>query len=415
MNAIEQLAAVTSVAWACQACAVPHASYYRWWKPDRGEAPPPRARPVRHLSGEECAQVLDVLHAPRFVDKAPAEVYATLLDEGTYLCSVRTMYRVLDGHQELRERRDQLRHTAYRKPELLARGPNQVWSWDITKLLGPAKWTYFYLYVILDIFSRYVVGWLLAHQESAALAQRLIRETLEKETVDPKSLTIHSDRGPAMKSQTVAQLLATLGITKSHSRPYCSNDNPFSESQFKTLKYQPQFPHRFDSYDHSLAFCRQFFPWYNHQHYHWGLGLLTPATVHYGQAEAVREQRQQVLDAAHAAHPERFPKGRPSPLPAPQEVCINPPHASTQPGRASADLPAALIATKPPAAYLGPETDLLGSRITHDLKPPRLLTPPDFAACLGNGPDPEQATEERNPYSLTSPMPNDTLSATLNS
>ena len=292
MNAVEQLAAGVGLVQACQACDVPRASYYRWHKPGRSNAPPTRARPARSLSTKECSQVLNVLHEPRFMDKAPAQVYATLLDEGTYLCSVRTVYRLLDRNQELRERRDQLRHPAYSKPELLARAPNQVWSWDITKLLGPAKWTYFYLYVILDIFSRYVVGWVLAHQESATLAERLIRETLDKDTVDPKWLTIHSDRGPAMKSQTVAQLLATLGITKSHSRPHCSNDNPFSESQFKTLKYQPNFPNRFASYDHALAFCRRFFPWYNHQHYHWGLGLLTPATVHYGQAEAVQQRRQ---------------------------------------------------------------------------------------------------------------------------
>jgi putative transposase len=344
------------------------------------------------------------LHAAQFVDKAPAEVYATLLDEGTYLCSVRTMYRLLDGHQALRERRDQLRHPAYHKPELLARGPNQVWSWDITKLLGPAKWTYFYLYVILDIFSRYVVGWLLAHHENAGLAQRLIRETLDKEPVDPKSLTIHSDRGSPMKSYTVAQLLATLGVTKSHSRPHCSNDNPFSESQFKTLKYQPQFPDRFDSYEHALAFCRRFFPWYNHQHYHSGLGLLTPATVHYGQAEAVHAWRQRILDAAYATHPERFPKGRPAPLPTPKEVWINPPHGTAQPTQDSAAVPSTLVETKPFSAYPNPETDLLGSSITHDLEPPRLLTPPDFAARLNNGPDPSTATEERNPYLSTSPQ-----------
>lgn len=393
MNAVEELAPLAGVARACQACAVPRASFYRWRNRRCGEARPPRPRPGRGLSEEECSQMLKVLHAPRFVDKAPAEVYATLLDEGTYLCSVRTMYRLLDGHQELRERRDQLRHPAYHKPELLARGPNQVWSWDITKLLGPAKWTYFYLYVILDIFSRYVVGWLLAHHENAGLAQRLIRETLDTEAVDPKSLTIHSDRGPPMKSHTVAQLLATLGVTKSHSRPHCSNDNPFSESQFKTLKYQPQFPDRFDSYEHALAFCRRFFPWYNHEHYHWGLGLLTPATVHYGQAEAARTRRQRVLDAAYAAHPERFAKGRPSPLPAPHEVWINPPQA----GQASAELPPALIETKGPSGPPDQKFNLLGSHLTHALEPTRLLTPADFSPSLNNGPTSTTPNREEEP------------------
>jgi putative transposase len=385
MNAVQELASITGVARACQALAVPRAAFYRW----RNSSPPAprgsRRQPVRALSEDERDGVLEVLHAPRFVDKAPAEVYARLLDEGTYLCSVRTMYRLLDEHQEVRERRDQLRHPAYHKPELLACGPNQVWSWDITKLLGPAKWTYFYLYVILDIFSRFVVGWLLAHRESAGLAGRLIQETLVHEGVDAYALTIHSDRGPAMKSQTVAQLLATLGITKSHSRPHCSNDNPFSESQFKTLKYQPQFPDRFDSYEEALAFCRRFFPWYNHEHYHWGLGLLTPATVHYGQAETVRAQRQRILDAAHASHPERFPKGRPSPLPVPKEVWINPPQTDTDRLLPGADRVGALIETNPAFGSTELKSDLLGSRITHDLEPARLLTPPNFAAALANG------------------------------
>jgi putative transposase len=188
---------------------------------------------------------LDTLHEARFVDRAPAEVYATLLDENRYLCSIRTMYRLLDSHDEVRERRDQLRHPRYQKPELLATAPNQVWSWDITRLLGPAKWNYFYLYVILDVFSRYVVGWLLAHCESADLASRLIRESCEKQRIVPDRLTIHADRGPSMRSQSVAQLLASLGVVKSHSRPHVSNDNPFSESQFKTLKYRPDFPERF--------------------------------------------------------------------------------------------------------------------------------------------------------------------------
>jgi putative transposase len=275
--------------------------------------------------------VLDVLHAERFVDKAPAEVYAALLDEGRYLCSIRTMYRILHDAQEVRERRNQLRHPAYVKPQLVATGPNQVWSWDITKLLGPAKWTYYYLYVILDIFSRFAVGWMLAHRENAGLAQRLIRETLLKWNVPRDQLVVHSDRGPSMRSQTVAQLLATLGITKSHSRPRVSNDNPFSESQFKTLKYRPEFPKRFASFQHALSFCRQFFPWYNQQHYHWGLGLLTPATVHFGLADSVLAARQRVLEAAHVAHPERFVRQPPKPLPLPKAVWINPPVNTLEP------------------------------------------------------------------------------------
>jgi len=265
------------------------------------------------------------LHADRFVDKAPATVYATLLDEGTYHCLIRTMYRILHDNNEVRERRNQLRRPHYTKPELLATAANQVWSWDITKFLGPEKWTYFHLYVILDIYSRYAVGWMLAHRESADLAQRLIRETIEKQDVNADQLTIHSDRGPSMKSHGVAQLLASLGVTKSHSRPHVSNDNPFSESQFKTMNYRPEFPNRFGGYDDAMAFCRPFFTWYNDEHYHSGIGLLTPAMLHYGQAIKVIEQRQQVLASAYTVHPERFVQGRPTPPRQPEAVWINPP------------------------------------------------------------------------------------------
>jgi len=239
------------------------------------------------------------------------------------------MYRLLGDSQEVRERRDQLRHPQYHKPELLATGPNQVWSWDITKLLGPAKWSYFYLYVIMDIFSRYVVGWTLAGRESGQLAQRLIRETCAKENIEEGQLTIHADRGTLMTSQTVAQLLATLGVVKSHSRPQVSNDNPFSESQFKTLKYQPEFPQRFASHEHGLMFCREFFPWYNDEHHHWGLGLMTPATVHTGRAIEVLTARQVTLSAAYLAHPQRFVRREPRPQQPPPAVWINPP-ATTQ-------------------------------------------------------------------------------------
>jgi putative transposase len=266
-----------------------------------------------------------VLHEPRFVDLAPAEVYATLLDEGRYLCSERTFYRILATNAEVRERRDQLRHPHYAAPELLATRPNELWSWDITKLLGPTKWTYFYLYVLLDVFSRYVVGWLLAQRESARLAEKLIGESCERQEIVPGQLTVHADRGAAMTSKPVALLLADLGVTKSHSRPHVSNDNPYSESQFKTLKYRPEFPDRFGSLEHGRSFCGDFFPWYNTEHHHVGLGLFTPHDVHYGLAEAKREQRAHVLAAAFAKYPERFPGGLPRPKAVPTAVWINPP------------------------------------------------------------------------------------------
>jgi putative transposase len=266
-----------------------------------------------------------VLHAPRFVDLAPAEVYATLLDAGQYLCSERTMYRVLAAAHEGRERRNQLRHPSYAAPELLAGRPNELWSWDITKLLGPAKWTYFYLYVMLDVFSRYVVGWMVAHRESATLAERFIHETCARQGIGRDELTIHADRGAAMTSKPVAFLLADLGITKTHSRPHVSNDNPFSEAQFKTFKYQPAFPERFGAIQDVRAHCHVFFPWYNTEHHHTGLGLLTPYDVHYGLAEQRLTARAAVLAAAYAGHPERFPSGCPQPPALPTAVWINPP------------------------------------------------------------------------------------------
>ncbi len=332
MKAIEGLSGQVGTAAACRSLGVPRATLYRQRQPrPQTTVATPRPQPPRALSAQERQQVRDVLHSEPFADKAPAEVYATLLDQGQYLCSIRTMYRILDEQQEVRERRNQLQHPTYHKPQLRATAPNQVWSWDITKLLGPAKWKYFHLYVILDIFSRYVVGWMLAQRESDDLAERLIRETVVKERVVRDQLTIHSDRGPAMRSQTVAQLLATLGITKSHSRPHVSNDNPFSESQFKTLKYRPEFPERFVSYEHALKFCGKFFHWQNHEHHHWGLGLLTPAMVHHGRAPTVLAARQAVLTAAHAAHPERFVRQPPRPLALPSEVCINPPGDAPNP------------------------------------------------------------------------------------
>ncbi len=315
---------------ACRSLNITRPTFYRRLTRDSGKKPATRSKPPRALSKSERQKVLDILHTERFVDKAPTEVYATLLDEGTYHCSVRTMYRVLAEAGEVQERRNQARHPKYQAPELLATAPNQVWSWDITKLRGPVKWAYYYLYVILDIFSRYVVGWMIAHRESAALAKRLIAETCEKENVQPGQLTIHADRGPSMKSKTVAFLLADLGVTKSHSRPYVSDDNPYSESQFKTLKYRPDFPARFGSIQDARSFCRGFFPWYNQEHRHSGIGLMTPAMVHYGKAEQVNNQRQVVLASAFDTHPERFVRGMPIPPSLPQAAWINKPKVESK-------------------------------------------------------------------------------------
>ena len=323
MIAIAEVAPEVGVRAACGALDVARASFYRAHQPP-GD-PAQRKAPPRALSSEERGEVLDVLHSERFVDKSPVEAWATLLDEGTFLCSVRTMYRILEAHQEVRERRNQLRHPSYNKPELLATAPNQVWSWDITKLLGPAKWTYFYLYVIMDIFSRYTVGWMVAHRESAVLAQRLIDATCEKEAIEPGQLLIHADRGPSMTSKTLALLMADLGITKSHSRPYTSTDNPFSESQFRTMKYRPEFPDRFGCIQDVRAFGQTFFHWYNFDHRHSGIGYLTPAALHHGLAETITTTRIATLEQAYAATPERFVKGKPRPPAVPSAVWINPP------------------------------------------------------------------------------------------
>jgi len=323
MTAVEEASAMVGTASACDALGVARASVYRRRHPARPVSP--RPTPPRALDPVERHVVLETLNSERFLDRAPAQVHATLLDEGRYLCSPRTMYRVLEAAGEIKERRDQIRRPHYAAPELLATRPNEVWSWDITKLLGPVKWTYFYLYVILDIFSRYVVGWMIAPHESAALAERLIAETCAKQGITPGQLTLHADRGGAMRSKPVALLLADLGVVKTHSRPYVSNDNPFSEAQFRTLKYCPQFPDRFGSIEDGRAFGQEFFRWYNHEHRHSGLGFLTPAVVHFGQATAVRAQRDRVLAAAYAAHPERFVKGRPRLADLPTAVWINPP------------------------------------------------------------------------------------------
>jgi putative transposase len=330
-QAVMELAPQLGVRAACKAVGAAQAGYYRR---HRQSPAPARPEPIGHrhrrqpraLSAAEQQAILDALHSNRFVDMSPAQVWATLLDEGVYLGSESTFYRLLRQAGEVRERRRQATHPAKVKPELVANTPNAVWSWDITKLRGPAKWTYYYLYVILDIFSRFVVGWMVASRESAALAEVLIRQTCAKQGIDRDQLTIHADRGSSMTSKPVAFLLADLGVTQSHSRPHVSNDNPFSEAQFKTLKYRPDFPGRFGSIEAARAHCQDFFGWYNDEHRHTGLGLHTPADVHYGLAEAIRDKRAGVLDAAYTAHPERFVRKPPEPPKIPQISWINQPN-----------------------------------------------------------------------------------------
>jgi putative transposase len=326
-QAIVKLAPLVGVRDACAAVGEAQA---RWYRRHRQSAPPPKPERVptpqpRALSEVERQQLRRVLNSDEHVDEAPATVYAKLLDEGIYLASVPTMYRVLREHDEVRERRRQATHPAAKKPELLATQPNEIYSWDITKLLGPAKWTYYYLYVILDIYSRYVPGWMLAHAENARLAEALLADTVTKQHIGHGQLTIHADRGSPMVAKPVAFLLADLGVTKSHSRPHCSNDNPFSESQFRTMKYRPEFPDRFGCYHDAHAFCSRFFRWYNDEHRHSGIGFHTPADVHYGRAEAVREKRAIILNDAYAIHPERFVCKPPQPPALPTAVWINEP------------------------------------------------------------------------------------------
>lgn len=324
MRTVTDIGPRLGVAQTCDALGVPRATYYRSLEPRVERVP--RTSP-RALSSGEKAAVLDVLHELRFADLAPAEVYAGLLEDGRYLCSERTMYRILAENKEVRDRRNQRRHPHYARPELLATRPNELWSWDITKLLGPVKWTYYYLYSIIDVFSRYTVGWMVAYRESRALAERLISETLDRQGIGPDELTIHADRGSSMTSKPVALLLADLGVTKTHSRPHVSNDNPYSEAQFKTLKYRPDFPGRFGSIEHARAFCVDFFRWYNTEHHHAGLVYLTPEDVHYGLAAAKLDRRAAVLNRAYAEHPERFSRGAPRPPALPKEVWINKPAA----------------------------------------------------------------------------------------
>jgi putative transposase len=309
----------------CSAVGLPRASYYRLLRPPKTKSTRKYSTSPRALTKDETERVIDVLHDPRFLDKSPAQIYATLLDERIYICSIRTMYRILHSLREVRERRNIVVHPNYPRPVLLATGANQVWTWDITKLKSVQKSSYYNLYVIIDIFSRYVVGWLISERENSELAQHLIAETCQRQRANTSELIIHSDRGPAMTSKPVAMLLADLGITKSLNRPHVSNDNPYSESHFKTLKYNPHFPSAFGSIEDARSYCKWFFHWYNYEHRHSGIALMTPGTVHYGEAQSLTMKRQQTLNAAFQRNPERFVRGLPEALRLRPQVWINQP------------------------------------------------------------------------------------------
>lgn len=329
MSQVKILSENNGVERACHVLGVPRATYYRQQKKLHVNDPDFEKRPRKSplaLSEQERQEVLSLARSERFIDASLGTMFATLLDENRYICSERTMYRILEQADELRERRKQRRtNQHYKKPELLATAPNELWSWDITKLKGPRKWTYYYLYAIIDVYSRYIVGWLVADREASHLAEQLIAQTCDKQKIDRDQLTLHADRGSSMRSKPVAHLLSDLGVTKTHSRPYTSNDNPFSESQFKTMKYCPQFPGQFGCIQDAKAFCRQFFRWYNDEHRHSGINRLTPRSVHYGYAEKVLESRNRVLAAAFEKHPNRFKFRKPHAGELPNEVWINPP------------------------------------------------------------------------------------------
>jgi putative transposase len=332
MESVNELGLKIGLVAACAALAMNRSFVYRdraRHGRSRSRRSRPRPRPPLALSIAEQQLLLGILDSERFLDVAPATIFATLLDEGHYHGSVRTMYRLLSAHDQTRERRNQRVHPVYSKPELLAVRPNEVWSWDISKLKGPAKWNHFHLYVILDIFSRYVVGWMIAARESAELAEQLIADTVEKHNILPGTLTLHADRGTSMRSKPVAALLVDLQVTKTHSRPHVSDDNPYSESQFKTLKYRPDFPERFGSIQDARAHCQRFFQWYNHVHRHSGIGLMPPEAMHYGRATALTQQRTATLQAAFLANPLRFKGIQPQPPDVPTAAWINPPKEKT--------------------------------------------------------------------------------------
>jgi putative transposase len=350
MECIHELAAQVGVTAACGALGVPRGTYYRHQRPP---APPrsrqPRRPHPRALTPDEQAVVRAQLNTERFVDRAPRAVYATLLDEGIRLCHWRTMYRLLRADAATRERRAIRRHPVYARPELVATAPRQVWSWDITKLRGPQPGIWYNLYVLIDIFSRMIVGWLVADREDATLAECLIADACAREGIGPQQLTVHADRGAPMTSKLVAELLLDLGVTRSHSRPSVSNDNPYSEAQFKTMKYGPTYPDRFASIEDAQAWVTNFIRWYNTEHRHSGLGLLPPVVVHFGQAAAVSAARQHTLDVAYADHPERFVCGRPIPPVVPEAVWINPPRPH-QHSSAAATVTAAPVPTADPGS-----------------------------------------------------------------
>jgi len=328
MTGVNLLSPDVGVARACRVMNVDRSTVYRTRSAARHlstarRTPLVRCRPPLALNDTERQRVLDTLNGDRFADSSPRQTYATLLDEGVYLGSVRTMYRLLAGCDLVRERRNQLVHPVYAKPELLAVQANEVWSWDITKLRGPGKWTCFHLYVILDIFSRYVVGWMVAPRETAELAEQLITDTIAKQNIEPGSLTLHADRGTSMRSKPVAALLVDLDVAKTHSRPHVSDDNPYSEAQFKTLKYRPDFPDRFGSIEDARAHCHAFFTWYNTVHRHSGIGFMTPESVHRGLATELTRKRSIILEAAFLAHPKRFKHVAPIPPEVPLAAWIN--------------------------------------------------------------------------------------------
>lgn len=323
--AFDELKAVTSTKQACDLLGRPRATHYRRLQPAVAGPPTPRPAPPNALTEAEQQRILAVLRSPEYCDLAPAQVWARLLDDGIYLCSISTMYRLLRIAGESRERRRQRTHPARKKPELIARHPNAVWSWDITKLAGPERGVYYELFVVIDIFSRYVVGWTVAPAETGELAEAFLAACLAREGIRRDQLTLHADRGTSMTSKPVAQLLVDLGVARSHSRPHVSNDNPYSEANFKTLKYCPAFPGRFGSIEDARAFCAAFFDHYNHVHRHAGVGLHTPASVHYGTAGEIRQQRAATLDTAYAANPARFRHRRPTPPQLPTVAWINEP------------------------------------------------------------------------------------------
>lgn len=348
IDVLEQTPAFIPVVAACRALGASRATLYRRTAPPRPPTPRRVRSPARQLTDLERQRVLDVLDSPAHVDQPPAEVYGALLSAGLYLCSVRTMYRVLAAAGELVARRAQRRHPPRAVPRLVASAPNQVFTWDITKLAGPTAGVFYYAYVMIDLFSRYVIGWLLAERETAALATQFVADTIAARGVEPTTLTVHQDRGAPMTSGSMAQLCATLGVTQSFSRPRVSDDNAFSEAQFKTLKYQPDYPGRFGSPAHARGYLEAFFAWHNDAHHHEGLALFTPADVYFNRVEAVAARRQAALDAAYAAHPERFVRGRPTVPRPPREVAINP---LTGPMPVADPIPSA---EPPPAASLRP-------------------------------------------------------------